>query len=90
MVVSLGFVFVNNCDVSEQLFERVYILRDTYGPHRTDRTLVKSLLLLSPQNFKSGFSRCTVVYISPSHVEMPFFLIPLSLCTSQCAPDPFF
>lgn len=84
------FVYVNICDISEQLFERVYILRDTYRSRRTDRTLLRALLLLSTQNFKSGFSRFTVVYISPSHVEVPSFLIPPSLCTCRCAPDPFF
>lgn len=69
---------------------REYTFWGTHGSHRTERTLLKSLLLLSTQNFKSGFSRCIVAYISPSHVEVPFFLIPLSLYTCQCAPDPFF
>lgn len=70
------------------IFERVYSLRDTYRPHRLNRSPLKALLLLPTQNFKDGFPRTTGVCISPSHVEEPFFLICCTLC--QGAADTFF
>lgn len=68
---------MNVCDTSEQsFFERVRGLRDAYRPHRIDRSLLKSLLLLPTQNFKGGFPMWTGAYLSPSHVEEPFFSRP--------------
>jgi len=61
---------MNVCDTSEQSFLRQCDnLRDTFGPHKISRSLLKLLL-------HSEFLRWTGAYISPSYVEEPFFSHP--------------